>query len=196
MSTTKEKEVIWEENALIEPMKKSGANGVSEECDIIINTGDLKENDPSKDITESKRKAWRIRERKKYQKRKNNPYYINKWKTRKLNHRRIHYFRYMAMVLRDKCKVGYKIKWNDLYKIAKSQKLVCPLTNRKLTRENISVDHKIPLSKGGTNDPSNLRFIDYHANLAKAMFTDEELRILATDIINTIKRKLTAVLPE
>jgi hypothetical protein len=57
-----------------------------------------------------------------------------------------------------------------------------------LTRSNISIDHKIPLSKGGTNDPLNLRFIDIHANLAKAKFTDEALIALAKDIVNTMDK--------
>ena len=65
--------------------------------------------------------------------------------------------------------------------------MICPLTNRHLTRHNISIDHIIPTSKGGTNDLQNLRFVDYHANLAKATFSDSDLLKLAIDIVNTLQ---------
>ena len=54
MSTIKEKEVVWEEKNLIEPMTKLGSNGELDVCDIIINTNDLKESVPSTDITKRK----------------------------------------------------------------------------------------------------------------------------------------------
>ena len=96
-----------------------------------------------------------------------------------------HYFKYAARSLRYKFRI--QIVSFDLWKIAKRQRLTCPITGRHLTRTNISVDHIIPLSKGGTNDFSNLRFIDHHANLAKASFSESELLALAKDIIKTLK---------
>ena len=50
-----------------------------------------------------------------------------------------------------------KITASHLFKIAHSQRLICPLTGHKLTNKNISVDHIIPCSKGGLNVPQNIR---------------------------------------
>lgn len=51
ISTTKEKEVMWEENHSIEPPMKSENNGVSDVCDTITAINDLSENVLSSGIT-------------------------------------------------------------------------------------------------------------------------------------------------
>lgn len=103
--------------------------------------------------------------------------------------RKLRYFKYLSRVLKYKCKTGHLITPQELWSLAKRQRLTCPLSGRRLTRNNISIDHIIPLSNGGDNHPSNLRFVDYHANLAKAMFSDQELVLLAADIINHHKKR-------
>ena len=103
LSTTKEKEVIWEENVLTEPMIKSESNGELDGCDTTINTRKSNENDHLKDII--RKEKLRIQSYKKYHRRKTNPYYIEKWKARKVKFRRIHYFRHLATCLREKYKV-------------------------------------------------------------------------------------------
>lgn len=105
------------------------------------------------------------------------------WRQKDRRKKQKRYFKFAAGTLRYKYRISITA-W-DLWKIAKRQRLLCPLTGRYLTRKNISVDHIIPLSNGGTNNLSNLRFIDYHANLAKAMFSDEDLFNLAKDIVAT-----------
>ena len=54
MSTTKEKEVIWEENHLTEAKMKSGSNGVLDVCDTTISTNASNANVPLTDTTRTK----------------------------------------------------------------------------------------------------------------------------------------------
>lgn len=124
-------------------------------------------------------------DRAKYLRQKANPRYREAWRQKRRRKKQRRYFSYAAKILRYKYKI--KVTASDLWRIAKRQRMVCPVTGRHLTRENISIDHTIPLSKGGTNDLSNLRFIDYHANLAKATFSEAELLTLAKDIVNTLQ---------
>ena len=88
---------------------------------------------------------------------------------------------------RDHLKINVSVRQWDLWKIAKKQRLKCALTGRKLTNENISLDHIIPTSKGGTHDISNLRLVVLHANLAKLNYSDNELLELAKDIVTTLQ---------
>jgi hypothetical protein len=62
----------------------------------------------------------------------------------------------------------------DLWKLAKKQKLLCPISKEKLTTENMSIDHKIPLKRGGKNDLSNLQLTTKQVNVAKHTLTDLE----------------------
>lgn len=101
-----------------------------------------------------------------------------KWMTEK---RKKHPFKYMVNKLKTKYKTT--IDPIDLWKIAKRQRLICPLTGRKLTNENISLDHILSIKKGGKNSIDNFQLVDYHANLAKFTLTKEELIKLCQDII-------------
>lgn len=67
-----------------------------------------------------------------------------------------------------------RISYLDLYKIAKRQKLICPVSGIKLTAENISVDHIIPFSNGGKNIPENIRLVDWNINQMKNCHTEKE----------------------
>jgi len=68
----------------------------------------------------------------------------------------------------------YKLTAWDLWKIAKAQRLICPLTGDKLCAFNMSVDHIIPISKGGENIPSNIRLVDKWVNIMLQDRTDED----------------------
>ena len=76
-----------------------------------------------------------------------------------------------------------KITPFDLWKIAKRQKLICPVTGQKLTTENISLDHIIPRSKGGLNIPSNIRLTTKSVNFSKRNMTDKEFYDLCINVV-------------
>lgn len=78
----------------------------------------------------------------------------------------------------------YTLQPFDLWKIAKKQKLLCALTGKKLTKENMSVDHILPMSKGGSNEPSNIRLVDWDVNLARRALTDEQFFALCKSVID------------
>jgi 5-methylcytosine-specific restriction endonuclease McrA len=67
-----------------------------------------------------------------------------------------------------------KLSATDLLGIAKKQQLICPLTGLKLTAQNISVDHIMAVSKGGSNAPSNIRLVHRIANHMKNHYSDTQ----------------------
>jgi 5-methylcytosine-specific restriction endonuclease McrA len=79
-------------------------------------------------------------------------------------------------------------KW-DLWKIAKKQKLKCGITGDHLTKENISLDHVIPRSKGGKNIVENLRLTTMDANWIKDAYDDEEFFNICKRVYFNMKRK-------
>jgi len=93
------------------------------------------------------------------------------------------YFKNRASEMNYRCKTGHRITYLDLYHILKSQKMICTLTGDRLTKENISVDHIIPVSRGGTNAVSNIRFVTKTANSMKYTQMDDELLNICRKII-------------
>ena len=80
------------------------------------------------------------------------------------------------------CRKKTEISPFQFWCIAKRQRLICPLTGRLLTGETMSVDHKVSLSKGGSNDLSNLRFVHVDANYAKRILSEEEFLKMCMDV--------------
>lgn len=54
----------------------------------------------------------------------------------------------------------------------------CPYCDVRLLLSNVSVDHRVPLSRGGTSHPDNLTLIDRRCNKLKGELTGEEYRAL------------------
>ena len=67
--------------------------------------------------------------------------------------------------------------------------MLCALTGRKLTNENISLDHITPVSLGGKTEISNLQFVTLGANRAKGIMSNTELLSLCQDIVKTLLDK-------
>ena len=67
--------------------------------------------------------------------------------------------------------------------MAKKQKAVCALSGRSL-KSNISIDHIIPKSKGGTNDKSNIRLVNLDVNVARGNKSDSEFINLCQSVVN------------
>lgn len=76
-----------------------------------------------------------------------------------------------------------KLKPGDLWRIAHKQRLVCALTGEKLTRDNISVDHILPKSKGGKNIPSNIRLTTRDVNWFRRTMDDAELLTMCKKVV-------------
>lgn len=70
----------------------------------------------------------------------------------------------------------------------KEQRGLCSLTGRRLTRWNAEVDHIIPISKGGSNERSNLRWLHKDVNQAKRSLSDDEFIDLCRDVIIHIEK--------
>jgi 5-methylcytosine-specific restriction endonuclease McrA len=103
-------------------------------------------------------------------------YYKNRraWK-------KLHGLQVIAWRLNAKHKTNYTA--TQLFGLVKKQKRRCALTGRRLTFDNISVDHIIPVKNGGTSEIENLRFVINEANMAKGILNDAELVSLCRDII-------------
>ena len=112
--------------------------------------------------------------------RKNSPY----WQRRKYDrYFTFRTFNRLAKVTNHRCNKE-KVSAFQLWCLAKKQKLFCAITGEKLTSNNISVDHKIPISKGGTNNISNLQFVTRHSNVIKNSMTMDELYAFCKNIID------------
>lgn len=71
----------------------------------------------------------------------------------------------------------------DIWKIARRQKLKCALTGRKLINSNISPDHIVPLSKGGTTSLENIRLVIKEVNLCRQTLSDIDFIEMCKDVV-------------
>lgn len=70
----------------------------------------------------------------------------------------------------------------DLKKLLEMQGYRCALSGVRLEPRNAEVDHKIPLSRGGTNDLGNLQWLDRNVNRAKGAMDNEEFIAMCKQI--------------
>ena len=59
----------------------------------------------------------------------------------------------------------------------------CALTGEALTPENAGLDHKTPISRGGSHSISNVEIITQRVNAAKGSMTREEFIQLCMDVV-------------
>ena len=59
---------------------------------------------------------------------------------------------------------------------------VCDICGKWVSEYDSTIDHIIPISRGGTNDMDNLRLIHYECNQLKGNLLDEELDSLAASV--------------
>lgn len=201
---------VWEERSLTEVVMKSESNGncvVSDTMkNIVSECVEKNENDTKKkkkrNLEYLKRK-YKKRSEKRLLKRNacvsRGEYNIKKEERRKiskdrkreekrrykLKYRKVHYFKHISKV-HNKRSGGYVLRPMELWGLLKRQRMLCGLTGRRLNRDNISLDHIVPLSKGGSNEPSNLRFVHIDANTFKMDMDDNGLLELAKDIVKTL----------
>lgn len=81
-------------------------------------------------------------------------------------------------------------RWKELRDLFYSQNQECYLTKKKLVLGvNASLDHIIPTSKGGTNETTNLAWMDENTNYAKNNLTNEQFIELCYSISENNPRK-------
>lgn len=74
----------------------------------------------------------------------------------------------------------------------RSQRGRCWLTGRKLDRT-AQIDHAVPKCRGGTDAPSNLRWLCAEANIAKRHLTEDEFVALCRDVSRYLLQRITDV---
>jgi len=72
---------------------------------------------------------------------------------------------------------------SQIKKLIESQNYCCALTNRPLTPETASLDHKQPISRGGTHEVANLWVVEHFVNTAKGSLTVEEFVSMCRDVV-------------
>jgi 5-methylcytosine-specific restriction endonuclease McrA len=75
-----------------------------------------------------------------------------------------------------------------LWSLWKEQRGRCALTGERLTRTNSQLDHIFPVSKGGSNERSNLRWLLAEVNQAKRALTDDEFLLLCKRVVDWAER--------
>lgn len=66
---------------------------------------------------------------------------------------------------------------------------ICPICGMKMSKYNYTIDHIVPLSRGGTNEVDNLRAVHKECNRLKGNFTDNEFfKTTASVVCNQIYR--------
>ena len=70
------------------------------------------------------------------------------------------------------------------------QQGLCALTGRPMSLDDAHLDHKVPRSRGGSNDMGNLRWTCSKANEAKGSMTDGEFVVLCSQVVEIIGRAI------
>jgi 5-methylcytosine-specific restriction endonuclease McrA len=116
-----------------------------------------------------------------YNKHKGTPAFLATMREKQKRYMRKHTFARLTRNLKT-CDATSQLTKFDLWKLAKKQKLICPLTGRRLTNDSISIDHIIHLSNGGTSLIDNIRLVDYDANMARRALSDSQFIKLCQDV--------------
>jgi hypothetical protein len=69
---------------------------------------------------------------------------------------------------------GQRASKNELYELAKTQEFRCALSGVKLEPDIAALDHKMPISKGGSDQVDNLQWVTDAINKAKGTMTNHE----------------------
>ena len=81
-----------------------------------------------------------------------------------------------------------KVTRHGLRDLLKSQGYCCGLTGRKLSPQTASLDHIVPVGRGGRHDMSNLQVLDVCVNAAKGTLTQAEFISICRDVVAHIDR--------
>lgn len=88
---------------------------------------------------------------------------------------------------------GVRNRWTELKDIWDRQDGICVYTGIKMTLLEAQLDHKVPQSKGGSNDPGNLQFVLAEVNQMKKDLQEDRffalIRIMGSHLAATGKIK-------
>ena len=76
-----------------------------------------------------------------------------------------------------------KITASGLQTLVEKQGYRCALTGRSLDPDTASVDHVVPLSRGGVNRMSNVQVLHIDVNKAKGAMTTDEFIDLCKEVV-------------
>jgi CRISPR/Cas system Type II protein with McrA/HNH and RuvC-like nuclease domain len=86
-----------------------------------------------------------------------------------------------------------RVGMKDLRAMLMKQNYQCALTGKELTPENCSIDHVVPLCKGGAHALENAQLVVAEGNRAKGSLTDEEFLELCSDVVVYADKKRACV---
>jgi 5-methylcytosine-specific restriction endonuclease McrA len=72
----------------------------------------------------------------------------------------------------------------QLLELVERQQYRCALSDRMLTPESASLDHIVPLTRGGEHDIDNLWILEHTVNRAKGTQLVSEFLAMCEDIVN------------
>ena len=72
--------------------------------------------------------------------------------------------------------------------LIESQQYRCALSGRELTPGTASLDHALPLSRGGLHDISNVQVIEFRVTAAKGTMTVEEFVAMCCDVADHARK--------
>lgn len=89
----------------------------------------------------------------------------------------------MGRVGANKSREEGKVTKRALLQLIESQDYRCALTGRELSPETASLDHRSPLSRGGTDTMDNAQIIDWQINKAKGTMSNEEFISMCIEVV-------------
>ena len=75
-----------------------------------------------------------------------------------------------------------EVESSDLRKLLEMQGYKCALSGVRLEPKNAELDHKVPLSRGGTNDLGNLQWLTREVNRAKGAMDNDEFIAMCNQV--------------
>lgn len=81
-----------------------------------------------------------------------------------------------------------RITAKALLRLIESQGYACALSGLPLTPETAAIDHKIPVSRGGAHDISNLQVLHENVNISKRNMLPEEFVDMCVKVANYARR--------
>jgi 5-methylcytosine-specific restriction endonuclease McrA len=89
-----------------------------------------------------------------------------------------------------------KITATQVVGLIKDQGYLCALSGRPLTPETASLDHIMPLGRGGEHSLANVWVVDHQVNIAKGTMTVDEFVLMCRDVVECQARRHQAAVAQ